>query len=52
MRCATACTIEGLYLRNAAISLSQDIVRASLNSDGTYIVAAEYFPQFVEKNTP
>ncbi|MHB1620354.1 MAG: hypothetical protein ACYCTY_10310 [Sulfuricella sp.] len=44
--------IEGYYLRNAAISLSQGIVRASFNCDGTYIVAAEYFPQFVEENTP
>ncbi|HUW50133.1 MAG TPA: hypothetical protein VMV75_03880 [Sulfuricella sp.] len=44
--------IEGLYLRNAAISLSQGIVRASFNCDGTYIVAADYFPQFVEENTP
>ena len=44
--------IEGFYLRNAAISLSQGIVRASFNCDGTYIVAAEYFPQFVEENTP
>ena len=45
-------SIEGYYLRNAAISLSQGIVRASFNCDGTYIVAAEYFPQFVEENTP
>lgn len=44
--------IEGFYLRNAAISLSQGIVRASFNCDGTYIVAADYFPQFVEENTP
>ncbi|BAN36635.1 hypothetical protein SCD_n02836 [Sulfuricella denitrificans skB26] len=44
--------IEGFYLRNAAISLSQGIVCASFNCDGTYIVAAEYFPQFVEENTP
>lgn len=44
--------IEGFYLRNAAISLSQSIVRASFNCDGTYIVAADYFPQFVEENTP
>jgi hypothetical protein len=44
--------IEGFYLRNAAISLSQNIVRASFNCDGTYIVAADYFPQFVEENTP
>ena len=44
--------IEGFYLRNAAVSLSQGIVRASFNCDGTYIVAADYFPQFVEENTP
>lgn len=44
--------IEGYYLRNAAVSLSQGIVRASFNCDGTYIVNAAYFPQFVEENTP
>ncbi len=45
-------SIEGYYLRNAAVSLSQGIVRASFNCDGTYIVNAAYFPQFVEENTP
>ena len=44
--------IEGFYLRNAAISLAQGIVRASFNCDGTYIVAAGYFPQFVKDITP
>jgi hypothetical protein len=45
-------SIEGYYLRNAAISLSEDIVRASYNCDGTYIVRADYFPEFVRINTP
>lgn len=40
--------IEGFYLRNAAVSLAQGIVRASFNCDGTYIVAAAHFPRFVE----
>lgn len=44
--------IEGYYLRNAAISLSQGIVRASFNCDGTYIVRAGYFAEFVKQNTP
>lgn len=44
--------IEGYYLRNAAISLSESIVRASYNCDGTYIVRADYFPEFVRINTP
>lgn len=44
--------IEGYYLRYAAISLSQGLVRASFNCDGTHIVDAEFFPQFVEINTP
>jgi hypothetical protein len=44
--------IEGYYLRNAAISLSQAIVRASFNCDGTYIVRAEKFADFVRLNTP
>ncbi len=45
-------SIEGYYLRNAAISLSEGIVRASYNCDGTYIVRADYFPEFVRINTP
>lgn len=44
--------IEGYYLRNAAISISESIVRASYNCDGTYIVRADYFPEFVRINTP
>lgn len=44
--------IEGYYLRNAATSLAQGMVRASFNCDGTYIVSAEFFPQFVQQNTP
>jgi hypothetical protein len=44
--------IEGYYLRNAAISLSERIVRASYNCDGTYFVRAEFFPEFVRINTP
>jgi hypothetical protein len=44
--------IEAYYLRNAAISLSESIVRASYNCDGTYIVRADYFPEFVRINTP
>lgn len=45
-------SIEGYYLRNAAISLSEGIVRASYNCDGTYFVRAEFFPEFVRINTP
>ncbi len=44
--------IDGYYVRNAAISLSQAVVRTSFNCDGTYLVAADYFPQFVRENTP
>ncbi len=43
--------IDGFYLRHAALSLSQNIVRASFNCDGTYVVKPEYFPQFVEDIT-
>lgn len=45
-------SIDGYYLRNAAISLSEGIVRASYNCDGTYIVRADYFAEFVRINTP
>lgn len=44
--------IDGYYLRNAAISLSEGIVRASYNCDGTYFVRAACFPEFVAQNTP
>ena len=44
--------IEGFYLRHAALSLSQNIVRASFNCDGTYVVAPEHFPRFVEEMVP
>jgi hypothetical protein len=44
--------IDGYYLRNAAISLSEGIVRASFNCDGTYIVRADSFPEFVKQNLP
>jgi hypothetical protein len=44
--------IDGYYLRNAAISLSEGIVRASYNCDGTYFVRAAHFPAFVAQNTP
>jgi hypothetical protein len=44
--------IDGYYLRNAAISLSEGVVRASYNCDGTYIVRADYFAEFVRINTP
>ncbi len=44
--------IEGYYLRSAAISLSQRIVRASFNCDGTYIIEAAYFPDFVRQSMP
>ena len=43
--------IEGFYLRNATISLSQNMVHASFNCDGTYIVAAECFSDFVDNIT-
>lgn len=45
-------SIDGYYLRNAAISLSEGVVRASYNCDGTYIVRADYFAEFVRMNTP
>lgn len=44
--------IDGFYLRHAALSLSQNIVRASFNCDGTYVVAPEHFRRFVEEMVP
>lgn len=42
--------IDDFYLRNAYVSLSQNLVRASFNCDGMYIVQAENFARFVEEN--
>ena len=42
--------IDGYYLRNAAISLSQGIVRATFNCDGTYVIPLVHFGDFVARN--
>ena len=39
---ATLRGIDGYYLRNAAISLSEGVMRASYNCDGTYIVRTDF----------
>ena len=40
------------YLRNAIISVVQSVVRLQFNCDGTQIVRAEDFQQFIEDNMP
>ncbi len=42
--------VDDYYLRNAAISLSQGIVRATFNCDGTYVIPLENFSDFVARN--
>lgn len=42
--------VDDYYLRNAAISLSQGIVRATFNCDGTYVVPLTQFSDFVARN--
>ncbi|RTZ58027.1 MAG: hypothetical protein DSZ32_02335 [Gammaproteobacteria bacterium] len=40
------------YLRNATISVVQSVVRMQFNCDGTQIVRAKDFQQFIEDNMP
>lgn len=40
------------YLRNATISIVQSVVRMQFNCDGTQIIRAEDFAQFIEQNLP
>ncbi len=42
--------VDDYYLRNAAISLAQGIVRASFNCDGTYVIPVRHFRDFVARN--
>ena len=41
--------LDDYYLRNAAISLSQGIVRATFNCDGTYVIPLAGFSDFVSR---
>ena len=42
--------VDDYYLRNAAVSLSQGIVRATFNCDGTYVIPMANFGDFVARN--
>jgi hypothetical protein len=53
--CRTLSALRGLknyYLRNVTISIVQSIVRMQFNCDGTQIVRAQDFKQFIEENLP
>ncbi len=41
--------VDDYYLRNAAISLGQGIVRATFNCDGTYVIPFSNFNDFVAR---
>ena len=41
--------VDDYYLRNAAISLSQGIVRTTFNCDGTYVIPLAGFSDFVSR---
>lgn len=45
-------TMPEFYLRNATISVVQSVVRMQFNCDGTQIVRASDFQQFIENNMP
>ncbi len=45
-------SLEDYYLRNATISIVQSVVRMQFNCDGTQIVAAEDFHEFIKQNMP
>lgn len=42
--------VDGYYLRNAAISLSQGVARVTFNCDGTYVIPLANFSDFVARN--
>ncbi len=44
--------MEDYYLRNVTICIVQDVVRMQFNCDGTQIVCADVYKQFIEDNVP
>jgi hypothetical protein len=40
------------YLRNFSISIVQSVVRLQFNCDGTQIIHAKDFEQFIDQNLP
>lgn len=45
-------SMDDYYLRNTMISIVQSVVRMQFNCDGTQIVRAKDFKQFIEENLP
>ena len=43
-------SIESFYLRNFSISMVVDAIRMQFNCDGTHIVSAEDYQQFLAQN--
>ena len=44
--------LPDFYLRNITICIVQDLVRMQFNCDGTQIISAENYQQFIEDNMP
>ena len=44
--------LPDFYLRNITICIVQDMVRMQFNCDGTQIISAENYKQFIEQNMP
>ena len=44
--------LPDFYLRNITICIVQDMVRMQFNCDGTQIISAENYQQFIEQNMP
>ncbi len=42
--------LPDLYLRNVTLCIVQDLVRLQFNCDGTQIISAEHYKQFMEEN--
>lgn len=43
-------SIQSFYLRNFSISMIQDAIRMQFNCDGTHIVSAEDYQNFLRDN--
>lgn len=44
--------LPDFYLRNITICIVQDLIRMQFNCDGTQIISAENYKQFLEENIP
>ncbi len=42
--------LENFYVRNFTLSTTRDLIRIQFNCDGTHILSADYYEQFIREN--